>query len=54
LLLLGPGSRRLAFKLQSRRLELDGGYGLFNRFELFADAFDGFLVTHRSSVPNVP
>jgi hypothetical protein len=31
-----------------RQLELDGGYGLFNRFELFADGFDDFAVTHRS------
>src|SRR6516225_6501583 len=49
LLRLAPGYWRLAFRLQLRQLELDGGYGLFNRFELFADAFDGFLVTHRSS-----
>jgi hypothetical protein len=33
------------------QLELDDGYGFFNRFELVADAFDGFLVTHRSLVP---
>jgi hypothetical protein len=35
-----------------RQFELDGGYGFLNRFELLADAFDGFLVTHRSLVPS--
>jgi hypothetical protein len=31
---------------------LNGGYGFFNWLELFADAFDGFLVTHWSLVPS--
>ena len=46
LLLLAPSRWRLAFRFQLRQLELDGGYGFFNRFELLADGFDGFLVTH--------
>ena len=45
LLLLALDRWRLAFRFQLRQLELDGGYGLFNGFELFSDAFDGFLVT---------
>ena len=50
LLLLAPDRWRLAFRFQLRQFELDDGYGFFDRFELVADAFDGFRVTHRSLV----
>ena len=49
-LLFAPGRWCFGFRFQLRQLELDYGYGFFNRPELFADALDGFLVTHRSLV----
>ena len=43
---------RLPLRLQLRQPEFDDSNGIFNGFELLADALDGFLVTHRSLVPS--